>query len=93
MKADLVRKYLPPSPATPKGRMKRPRKGIQSTQKNEAGRKLYENMAQEEPTIILEDKSTNKQNGTLYTDATSTLPEMSLDGHQYYFVAYDYDTN
>jgi hypothetical protein len=31
MKADLVRKYLAPSPATSKGRMKRLRTGIRST--------------------------------------------------------------
>eukprot|EP00804_Cyclotella_cryptica_P014650 CCRYP_012669-RA/>CCRYP_012669-RA protein AED:0.66 eAED:0.28 QI:0/0/0/0.66/0/0.33/3/0/1062 len=31
MKPDLVRKYLAPSPATSKGRMKRPRTGIRST--------------------------------------------------------------
>eukprot|EP00804_Cyclotella_cryptica_P027253 CCRYP_014360-RA/>CCRYP_014360-RA protein AED:0.37 eAED:0.35 QI:0/0/0/1/0/0/3/0/403 len=31
MKADLVRKYLAPSPATSKGHMKQPRTGIQST--------------------------------------------------------------
>eukprot|EP00804_Cyclotella_cryptica_P001099 CCRYP_008385-RA/>CCRYP_008385-RA protein AED:0.18 eAED:0.13 QI:0/0/0/1/0.4/0.16/6/0/1406 len=31
MKADLVRKYLAPSPATSKGHMKRPRTGIRST--------------------------------------------------------------
>ena len=31
--------------------------------------------------------------GTLYTDATGALPARSLDGNQYYFVAYDYDTN
>lgn len=29
----------------------------------------------------------------MYTDATGTLPVMSLDGHQYYIVAYDYDNN
>ena len=31
MKADLVQKYLAPSPATPKGKMKRPRADIRST--------------------------------------------------------------
>jgi hypothetical protein len=36
---------------------------------------------------------TDKQTGTLYTDATGVLPHMSLDGKQYFFVAYDYDTN
>ena len=35
----------------------------------------------------------DKQQGTLYTDATGALPEISPDGKQYFFVAYDYDTN
>ena len=35
----------------------------------------------------------DKQQGKLYTDATGENPEMSLDGKQYCFVAYDYDTN
>eukprot|EP00956_Cyclotella_meneghiniana_P036080 scaffold121150_cov36-Cyclotella_meneghiniana.AAC.2 len=39
MKADLVRKYLAPSPATSKGRMKRPRTGIRSTSKTNAQEK------------------------------------------------------
>lgn len=34
-----------------------------------------------------------KENGTVYTDATGALPVMSVDGHQYYVVAYDYDNN
>ena len=34
-----------------------------------------------------------KENGIVYTDATGALPVMSVDGHQYYVVAYDYDTN
>lgn len=37
--ADLVRKYLPSSPATPTGLMKCPRAGICSTRKKEAGMK------------------------------------------------------
>ena len=35
----------------------------------------------------------DKQEVTLYTDAIWEFPEMSLDGKQYFFVAYDYDTN
>ena len=35
----------------------------------------------------------DKQQGTLYTDASVAFPEMSLDSKQYVFVAYDYDTN
>ena len=34
----------------------------------------------------------DKQKGTLYTDATGALPEISLDGHQYFCVTYNYDT-
>eukprot|EP00804_Cyclotella_cryptica_P023697 CCRYP_019320-RA/>CCRYP_019320-RA protein AED:0.37 eAED:0.35 QI:0/0/0/1/1/1/6/0/1607 len=35
----------------------------------------------------------DKHTGTLYTDATGALPAVSLDGNQYYFVAYAYDPN
>ena len=31
--------------------------------------------------------------GTFYADATGALPAISLNGNQYYFIAYDYDTN
>ena len=34
-----------------------------------------------------------KEKGTVYTEATGALPVTSLDGHQYYIVAYDYDNN
>ena len=34
-----------------------------------------------------------KEKGTIYTDATGALPALSLDGHQYYAVAYDCDNN
>ena len=33
------------------------------------------------------------EKGTVYTDATGALPVTSLDGYQYYIVAYDYDNN
>ena len=35
----------------------------------------------------------SKGKGTVYTDATDGLPVMSLDGKQYYVVAYDYNNN
>ena len=35
----------------------------------------------------------DKQTGTTYTDQTGALPVLSLDGLQYFFIAYDYDTN
>ena len=35
----------------------------------------------------------DSRTGTFYTDATGALPKISLDGHQYYFIAYDYNTN
>ena len=33
------------------------------------------------------------RSGTFYTDYTGVLPAISLDGNQYYFIAYNYDTN
>ena len=35
----------------------------------------------------------DKQTGIIYTDATGALPHVSLEGNQYYFVEYDYNTN
>jgi hypothetical protein len=35
----------------------------------------------------------DKNTRTLYTDATGALSVQSLEGIQYLFVAYDYDTN
>ena len=35
----------------------------------------------------------DKQTGTIYTNCTGALPAMSLNGNQYYFVAYDYNNN
>ena len=151
MTADNVRKYLPSSPVTSKGRMKRPRTGIRSTRPKkstkEHARIIYmiltlkssskvvfqdttesnsipthrSPQVQHEPlqqvppirttngptTIPFEDESSNGQvnnifcftaladsrTGTFYTDATGALPAISLYGHQYYFIAYDYDTN
>jgi hypothetical protein len=55
------------------------------------------------PHIIPNDEQTNnifcfaaltdKQAGTIYTDATGALPTISLDGHPYYFITYDYNSN
>ena len=39
MQAELLRKYLARAPATPKGRMRRPRKGLRSTRKEKKGRR------------------------------------------------------
>eukprot|EP00804_Cyclotella_cryptica_P015310 CCRYP_005417-RA/>CCRYP_005417-RA protein AED:0.07 eAED:0.07 QI:0/-1/0/1/-1/1/1/0/1190 len=35
----------------------------------------------------------DKHHGTMYTDATGTLPAVTLEGNQYYLVAYAYDPN
>jgi hypothetical protein len=95
MKADLVRKYLAPSPATSKGRMKRPRTGIRSTRMKE---KSTDNAAKETAVldtsvniIPMEEKEdsachvfcyaalTDKHTGTMYTDATGALPVVTLE--------------
>ena len=104
-KPDLSRKYLAPSPATPKGRMRRHNAGLRSTQ-NAVARKRERAAAKrrtKQKSDPKEVKETNnvfcfaaladKQTGTLYTDQTGALPVRSLEGMQYFFVAYDYDTN
>jgi hypothetical protein len=109
MKADLVRKYLAPSPATLKGCMKRPRTGIRSTRtKVKAPTNAVEETAVLDSlinVIPMEEKEdsachvfcyaalADKHTGTMYTDATGALPVVTLEGHQYYFVAYAYDPN
>ncbi|KAL7518802.1 hypothetical protein ACHAWX_003603 [Stephanocyclus meneghinianus] len=113
MKADLVRKYLAPSPATSKGRMKRPHQGIRSTRQRPHMATEKEYPPQDTPssyttgaTIIplepIDDCTCNvlcyaaladKHSGTMYTDATGALPAVTLEGNQYYFIAYAYDLN
>ena len=106
MKVDTIRKYLSPSPATPKGRMKRPRTGIRSTRKPSPGSKALDHTSKGDVDSIYNPLEGNKvcnmfcyaaladkQTGTLYTDATGALPVRSLEGNQYYYVAYDYDHN
>ena len=112
MKADLIRKYLAPSPATSKGRMKR-QTGIRSTRakpttKNATPQSPEEpipNVASPPHVIPVESTSdsicnvfcyaalADKHAGTMYKDATGALPVVSLEGNQYYFVAYAYDPN
>ena len=116
-KPELVRKYLAPSPATSKGRMKRVQSNLRSTRTkvrpkpddavilgDQFAGAGYKAKAHKQAHVIqpgsqgtsnvfccaaLGDATT----GTSYTDMTGSFPVMSLDGMQYYVVAYDYDTN
>ena len=101
---ELIRKYLSPSPATPEGRMRRHRTGLRSTRNTVARKreKAATRRAKKESEPIETPKANNvfcfaaladKQTGTLYTDQTGALPVRSLEGMQYFFIAYDYDTN
>jgi len=108
MKTKLIKRYLAKSPATSKGGMKHPRAGIRSTRVETRAQRRARLRRESPETIPIQhpkdkhDSNNNvfcyaaladKQSGTLYTDATGALPVMSLDGYQYYFIAYDYDTN
>ena len=117
MKSKMVRRHLAKSPATAKGRMKRPRTGIRSTRHRKRGSSAAvvacpppnhptaTNTTPETMPVIVPDEThevsnvfcyaalADKQKGTFYTDATGALPTVSLDGNQYYFIAYDYDLN
>eukprot|EP00804_Cyclotella_cryptica_P022284 CCRYP_018108-RA/>CCRYP_018108-RA protein AED:0.45 eAED:0.45 QI:0/-1/0/1/-1/1/1/0/170 len=118
MKADLVQKYLAPSPATSKGHVKRPRTGIRSTRPTLSGptttpvappSNVPTNTPPIEPMttphVIPPDITdticnvfcfaalADKHHGTMYTNTTGTLPAVTLEGNQYYLVAYAYDPN
>jgi len=84
--------------------MRRPRKGLRSTRnkkKQEISETTVEIKKENESSEKHEGMNNifcfaalaDKQKGTLYTDATGALPVVSLEGNQYYFIAYDYDTN
>ena len=104
MNADLLRKHLALAPATAKGRLRRPPKGLRST-RNSKQQQTQPPITQNVPHIIQnkEEQPANdgmnnvfcfaaladKQKGTMYTDATGALPAVSLEGNQYFFVAYD----
>ena len=103
-KPELIRKYLPPSPATPKGRMKRQRTGLRSTRKKVARKREVAAMRRAKKDSEPDEKNeannifcfaalADKQTGTMYTNQTGALPVRSLDGMQYFFIAYNYDTN
>eukprot|EP00804_Cyclotella_cryptica_P006988 CCRYP_007119-RA/>CCRYP_007119-RA protein AED:0.63 eAED:0.16 QI:0/0/0/0.5/1/1/2/0/878 len=118
MKADLLRKYLAPSPATSKGHMKRPLTGIRSTRPTLTGpntppvappSNVPDDTPPNEPMSAphfippdITDTACNvfcfaaladKHHGTMYTNATGALPAVTLEGNQYYLVAYAYDPN
>ena len=86
--------------------MKRPQTGIRSTRKStqhvkaeehtskgEAEEQYNPRKSSAECNIFCYAALADKQTGTLYTDATGALPVRSLEGNQYYYVAYDYDHN
>ena len=104
----MIRKYLLPSPATSKGRMKKPRAGVRSTRPKPKNSKCSPSIFKTEADCKAEEEQyapdgannifcyaalADKQTGKLYTDATGALPTVSLDRMQYFFIAYDYDTN
>ena len=85
--SELVTKHLAPSPATAKGRMKFHPAGYKITRHHTPpGTKKTTN-------LFCYAALADKQHGTFYTDCTGALPGRSIDGFQYFFVAYDYDTN
>ncbi|KAL7425608.1 hypothetical protein ACHAXH_000191, partial [Discostella pseudostelligera] len=89
MDAATVHRHLEQSPATVKGRMRFNPSGHRSTR-----RATTTNLRTHSTTnLFCYAALADKQNGTFYTDCTGALPNRSIDGHQYFFVAYDYDTN
>jgi hypothetical protein len=85
-----VRKHLEPSTATAKGRIRMTKKGIRSTRKTCAKPAPPTPQANQ---IFCFAAMADKTKRTLYHDLTGRLPVMSLEGNQYFLVAYDYTIN
>ena len=106
MTRDNVMKFLAKNPATSKGGMKCPWAGIRSTKNTQIQQETPQTTQYREGVHVIhldDNHATNhifcyaaladKKKGTLYTDAMGALPTRTLDGHQYYFIAYNYDSN
>jgi hypothetical protein len=85
-----VRKHLEPSSATAKGRIRMNKKGIRSTRKPRDSPNLPIPQANQ---VFCFTAMADKAKRTLYHDLTGRLPVMSLEGNQYFLVAYDYTIN
>ena len=92
MKLNAIKNYLPLSPVTPKGQMKRPQTGIRSTRITPPEGKVLRHTSKGESNNTYNpqkgDKVCNifcyvaladKKTGKLYTDATGALPVKSLE--------------
>ena len=105
---NMIRKYLPPSPATAKGRIKKTtcRHQKHKTEAEECKMRAIDlpirsRLPRQRRQIHIQwsrqyfcfTAVADKQTSTLYMDATGALPTVSLDGMQYFFIAYDYNTS
>jgi hypothetical protein len=85
-----VRKHLEPSPATAKGRIRMNRQGLRSTRQTANNPKTPPPPHNE---VFCFAAVADKTQRTIYHDLTGRLPVMSLEGNQYFLVAYDYTIN
>jgi hypothetical protein len=83
--AKTIRKHLPKSPATAKGRMRLHPKNQHHTQP-------FKNTPVN-ANIFCFAALTDTNLGTIYTNCTGNLPTRALDNQQLFFVAYHYDIN
>ena len=85
-----VRKHLEPSPATAKGRLRMNRQGLRSTKQQATATQIPRPQANQ---VFCFAAMADKNQRTIYHDLTGRLPVMSLEGNQYFLVAYDYTIN
>jgi hypothetical protein len=86
-----VRKYLPESDATSKGRMNQIRQNIRSTQPAVEQPAPETDMVQEEKCNFI--YSALMDTNQIYTDLTGRFPTISLSGNKYILILYHYDSN
>ena len=102
--ASLILHHLPPSRATAKGHISRPKSAIKSTRNNRAEildarlQADYMNPPQQirntnENELFVYASLKDNINGVMYSDLTRHLPVESYWGMKYIFIAYIYDEN
>lgn len=85
--------YLAPSPATPKGHLRRQRKHHRTTHPRARPSPSPVQQSTQECNMFCLAVLADLHKGTIYNDNTGKFPVQSLDGHQFFFVTYVYDLN
>eukprot|EP00957_Ditylum_brightwellii_P036277 2747440-Ditylum_brightwellii.AAC.1 len=99
--AELIEKHLPKSPAIVKGHLKQQRKNVRSTKppseeeesEEEENEETMEKILLHTNLVVLKTICIDGTTGKGFADLTGRFPIKSFRGHQYIYIAHDFDSN